>query len=128
MKIISNNYKKLSLFGNARKSKEKLKKYRPYSIIFGSAILISFVCSELAFAASASSAADAALNIEGAITTSTAPVIAAVKKYWTSFLMLPAAGSAFIGEGDLRQRAVRAAIGTTVAGMVMMGIIAFLGQ
>lgn len=125
---MQNKYKtqKLNYFNLSRsdegKLSQRLKKYLPYGMVFTAGILISLCCTEMVLAA------DAKLDIDGALTSSTGPFITALKKYWTTLLILPAAGTALFSEGDLRQRAIRAGIGTGIAGMMMMGIIAFLGQ
>ena len=71
--------------------------------------------------------ADATFDIDKGVKAATDPFIKGIKEHWGKGLLLTGGTTAVIGEGDLRQRAMRAGIGCTVGGAVILGIIAALG-
>ena len=78
------------------------------------------VCfSEIAFA-------EAKFDISAGIEGGTKPLIDAIKEHWGKGVLLSGGASAFIGEGDARQRAIRAIVGCLASGGVVMALIAML--
>lgn len=71
-------------------------------------------------------AALCAFNIDAGIKAGTDPIVKALKDYWSLGVLLGSGGMAIMGEGDLRQRATRAAIGAGAAGGTILGLIALL--
>lgn len=68
----------------------------------------------------------AKFDIDAGVTAATKPLIDGIEAHWGKGVLLTGAGSALIGEGDPRQRAIRAAIGCGAAGAVVLGLIALL--
>lgn len=65
-------------------------------------------------------------DINAGVTAATAPLIKAVDDHWGKAVLLTGCAGAIIGEGDARQRAVRAAITSAAAGGVILALLAML--
>jgi hypothetical protein len=63
------------------------------------------------------------LKVDEAITAATEPIMTALQAHWGKGVFLAAGVSALIGEGDLRQKAVRAFVGAIISGAVMLALI-----
>ena len=68
----------------------------------------------------------AKFDIDAGVNAATKPLIDGIEAHWGKGVLLTGAGSALIGEGDARQRAIRAGIGCGAAGAVVLGLIALL--
>jgi len=88
------------------------------AIYAGVATTTLMLCTEIASAAK--------FNIGAGVAVATKPLIDGIEAHWGKGVLLTGAGSALIGEGDARQRAIRAAIGCGAAGAVVLGLIALL--
>ena len=69
---------------------------------------------------------EAAFDIDAGVTAATRPLIAGVTAHWGKAVLLSGAALALMGEGDPKQRAVRAIIGCGGAGATVLGLIALL--
>lgn len=103
------------------KLKQKFKHYLSYCFGFVVTVALSLLCIDVVYAA------DTQYNIEAGITAGTKPAIEAVRAHWGKGVLLSSCGAAIWGEGDARQRAVRAAVGAGAAGMAVLGLLAMLG-
>jgi hypothetical protein len=65
-------------------------------------------------------------DIDAGIKAATDPLIKAVTDHWGKAVLLTGATGAIVGEGDARQRVVRAGITASAAGGVIMALIAML--
>lgn len=68
----------------------------------------------------------AGFDVDGAVKAATDPLIKGLTDHWGKGVMLTGVGSALIGEGDSRQRAIRAGIGCAAAGATVLGLLALL--
>ena len=68
----------------------------------------------------------AAFDVDAGVKAATDPLIKGLTDHWGKGVMLTGVGSALIGEGDSRQRAIRAGIGCAAAGATVLGLIALL--
>lgn len=81
------------------------------------AVASTILCSEVAMAG---------FDVDAGVDAATKPIIDGIKAHWGKGVLMTGAGSALIGEGDPRQRAVRAGIGAGSAGMIILGLVALL--
>lgn len=65
-------------------------------------------------------------DINAGVNAATRPLVEGVTTHWGKGVMLSGIVSSLVGEGDARQRAIRALIGSGVAGAVVLGLIALL--
>ena len=65
-------------------------------------------------------------DINAGVKAATDPLIKAVDDHWGKAVLLTGCAGAVIGEGDARQRAVRAAITSSAAGGVVLALLAML--
>ena len=65
-------------------------------------------------------------DINAGVKAATDPLIKAVDDHWGKAVLLTGCAGAVIGEGDARQRAVRAAITSAAAGGVVLALLAML--
>lgn len=65
-------------------------------------------------------------DINAGVKAATDPLIKAVDDHWGKAVVLTGCAAAVIGEGDARQRAVRAGIASTAAGGVVLALLAML--
>lgn len=70
--------------------------------------------------------AEAAFNVDAGVTAATKPLIDGITAHWGKAVLLSGVALALIGEGDPKQRAVRAIIGCGGAGATILGLIALL--
>lgn len=90
------------------------------TIFYGSlAISAGLLIPEIALATSK-------FDINAGIEGGTKPLIDAVKAHWGKGVLLSGGASAFVGEGDARQRAIRAGIGCLASGGVVLTLISML--
>lgn len=68
----------------------------------------------------------AAFDVDAGVKAATDPLIKGLTDHWGKGVMLTGVGSALIGEGDSRQRAIRAGIGCAAAGATVLGLLALL--
>lgn len=83
-----------------------------------SVLLILTILPEIALAAK--------FDINAGVQAATAPLIKAIDDHWGKAVLLTGCAGAIIGEGDARQRAVRAAFTSTAAGGVVLALLAML--
>lgn len=65
-------------------------------------------------------------DINAGVKAATDPLIKAVDEHWGKAVVLTGCAAAVIGEGDARQRAVRAGMASTAAGGVVLALLAML--
>ena len=65
-------------------------------------------------------------DINAGVKAATDPLIKAIDDHWGKAVLLTGCAGAMIGEGDARQRAVRAAITSVGAGGVVLALLAML--
>jgi steroid 5-alpha reductase family enzyme len=65
-------------------------------------------------------------DINAGIKAATDPLIKAIDDHWGKAVLITGCAAAVIGEGDARQRAVRAGISSTAAGGVVLALLAML--
>jgi hypothetical protein len=68
----------------------------------------------------------AKFDINAGVKAATDPLIKAIDDHWGKAVLLTGCAGAMIGEGDARQRAVRAAITSVAAGGVVLALLAML--
>ena len=68
----------------------------------------------------------AAFDVDAGVKAATDPLIKGLTDHWGKGVMLTGVGSALIGEGDSRQRAICAGIGCAAAGATVLGLLALL--
>ena len=76
-------------------------------------LVVTFICGDAL-----------AVDLDKAAKAATDPLIKAVNDHWGKVVALAGAASAAFGEGDLRTRAIRAAIGSGAASAAVLGIMA----
>ncbi len=86
--------------------------------ITASAFAISTLLPELALAAK--------FDINAGVKAATDPLIKAIDDHWGKAVLLTGCAGAVIGDGDARQRAVRAGITSAAAGGVVLALLAML--
>ena len=108
---------------NNKDSGLKNKKYNKQLIamlaIGASALFASMVFPEIAYAK---------FDINAGVTAATDPIIKAIKDHWGKAVVITGCAAAVIGEGDARQRAVRAGTASTAAGGVVLALLAMLTE
>lgn len=108
------------LLSKSMKIRQKKMEYKNFTkkIIYTSLLIASIACyAEIAYAK---------FDIDGGVDAATRPLIEGIKTHWGKGVMLTGASAALFGEGDGRQRAVRAGIAAGAAGAVILGMIALL--
>ena len=83
-----------------------------------SVLLILIILPEIALAAK--------FDINAGVKAATDPLIKAIDDHWGKAVLLTGCAGAIIGEGDARQRAVRAAFTSAAAGGVVLALLAML--
>lgn len=73
-----------------------------------------------------STLAAAKFDINAGVLGGTQPFVDGIKAHWGKAVLLSSAGMAILGEGDPRQRAIRAGIGAGASGMVVLGLLSML--
>jgi hypothetical protein len=94
------------------------KRIATYIAFASLAIVISSILPEIALAGK--------FDIDAGVKAATDPLIKAIDDHWGKAVVLTGCGGAVIGEGDARQRAVRAGIAATAAGGVVLALLAML--
>lgn len=89
-----------------------------YTFAVASALIAFTLLPESAFAAK--------FDIDAGVNAATAPLIKAIENHWGKAVLLTASVGAVIGEGDARQRAVRAGITAGASGGVVLALLAML--
>lgn len=69
----------------------------------------------------------ATFDIDKGVTAGTKPLLDGVQAHWGKGVLLSGTAAALVGEGDPRQRAIRAGLGCGAAGVVILGLIGMLG-
>lgn len=113
---------------NSQKSKPLTLKYNDKSklqnrlttyLAIGTTLLVaSSIFPEIALASK--------FDINAGVKAATDPLIKAMDDHWGKAVVLTGCAGAVIGEGDARQRAVRAGIASTAAGGVVLALLAML--
>ena len=85
--------------------------------ISASALFISMIFPQIAYAK---------FDINAGVKAATDPIIQAINDHWGKAVVITGCAAAVIGEGDARQRAVRAGIASTAAGCVVLALLAML--
>jgi hypothetical protein len=106
------------LEASSKISTNKQRRQCAYLVIGLSALAALSILPEIAFAAK--------FDIDAGVKASTDPLIKAVSDHWGKAVLLTGCAGAVIGEGDARQRAVRAAITSASAGGVVLALLAML--
>lgn len=83
-----------------------------------SVIIASTIFPEIALASK--------FDIDAGVKAATDPVIKAINDHWGKAVVITGTAAAVVGEGDARQRAVRAAFASTAAGGVVLALLAML--
>lgn len=83
-----------------------------------SVIIASTIFPEIALASK--------FDIDAGVKAATEPVIKAINDHWGKAVVITGTAAAVVGEGDARQRAVRAAFASTAAGGVVLALLAML--
>jgi hypothetical protein len=91
----------------------------------GALLIGAMVLPEIASAGAAAEAGNA--NLENLATGFFTPLIAVLNNHWGKAILLVSSGSAVIGEGDLRQRGIRALIGGGVSGAAITALVGVFG-
>lgn len=73
-----------------------------------------------------SEVAFAKFDLDAGVSAATKPLIDGLEAHWGKGILLSGGGATLIGEGDGRQKAVKAAIGCAAGGAVILGLIAML--
>ena len=68
----------------------------------------------------------AKFDIDAGVAAAANPIIAGIEAHWGKGVILTSASAALFGEGDGRQRAIRAGVAAGAAGGVVLGMIAML--
>lgn len=102
-----------------QKNEENMRfKHLTKGLIYASAITAGVMCfTEVAYAK---------FDIDAGVAAATDPLIKGIKDHWGKGVMLTGGGAALFGEGDGRQRAIRAAVAAGSAGAVILGMVALL--
>lgn len=99
-------------------STNKQRQIATYVAICASALLASTIFPEITLAAK--------FDINAGVMAATNPLIQAIGDHWGKAVLLTGCAGAVIGEGDARQRAVRAGITSAAAGGVVLALLAML--
>jgi hypothetical protein len=99
-------------------STSKKRKIAIYSATGVSVVAALMILPEIALAAK--------FDIDAGVTAGTAPFVKALSDHWGKAVLLSGGGAAIVGEGDGRQRAVRALIAAGSAGGAILGLLAML--
>ena len=83
------------------------------SVICGMAVFIPEICF-----------ATGRFDINAGIEAAAGPLIDAVENHWGKGVLVGGGATALVGEGDARQRAIRAGMGCVMAGAVVLGLLA----
>ena len=67
-------------------------------------------------------------NLDTGVKAALDPIVDALKAHWGKGVLISALASALLGEGDGRQRAMRAGFGAAAGGGVVLGLLAMLGN
>jgi hypothetical protein len=90
------------------------------TILVGASVLsATVIMPELAMAS-------AKFDINAGVTAAATPLVTALDAHWGKGVLLSGGAAALIGEGDSRQRAIRAAIGCAASGGVVLALLAML--
>ena len=68
----------------------------------------------------------AKFDIDAGVAAAANPIIKGIEDHWGKGVILTASSAALFGEGDGRQRAIRAGVAAAAAGGVVLGMIAML--
>lgn len=85
--------------------------------VFGVVVAMSCLLSESVLAD---------FDIDRSVTAMLDPLAAAIDEHWAKVVAISGIGAAVLGEGDMRQRAIRAASGTVISSFVVMALLAML--
>lgn len=88
--------------------------------IVGGVIVAGCALSNSAFAAAGG------LDIKSAVDAMMTPIISMVRDHWVKAIAISGIGSAILGEGDMRQRAIRAAGGVLIASGVVLAMLSMI--
>ena len=67
-------------------------------------------------------------NLDTGVKAALDPIVDALKAHWGKGVLISGLASALLGEGDGRQRAMRAGFGAAAGGGVVLGLLAMLGS
>jgi hypothetical protein len=68
----------------------------------------------------------AKFDIDAGVAAATNPIIKGIEDHWGKGVIMSGAAAALFGEGDGRQRAIRAGVAAGSAGAVVLGLMAML--
>jgi hypothetical protein len=97
-------------------SAKRLRPISSYLVIGASAFAVAALLPEIALASK--------FDIDAGITAATNPLIKGISDHWGKGVLLTGCGGAILGEGDARQRAVRAGMASAAAGGVVLALLA----
>ena len=100
------------------KTKNKQRQIATILAVTIPALLSAVILPEIAIAAK--------FDINAGVEAATTPLIKAITDHWGKAVVITGCAAAIIGEGDARQRAVRAGIASTAAGGVVLALLAML--
>ena len=103
---------------NLKQRANKQRRIEVYLALGLVSIIAMSILPEMAFAGK--------FDIDAGVKAATDPLINAVDDHWGKAVLLTGCAGAVIGEGDARQRAVRAAITSAAAGGVVLALLAML--
>ena len=87
---------------------------------------ISLACMAMAGGVLFAEVAWAKFDIDAGVAAAANPIIAGIETHWGKGVIMTSGAAALFGEGDGRQRAIRAGIAAASAGAVVLGMIAML--
>ena len=116
LKKLQINIPKVNTCSNTSMNKQR--QIAAYLAAAASVLVILTILPEIALASK--------FDINAGVKAATDPLIKAIDDHWGKAVLLTGCAGAVIGEGDARQRAVRAAITSAAAGGVVLALLAML--
>jgi hypothetical protein len=121
-----NNKQNLIEESNSMQNNNSKKQSRFIKTKFAKILFCGVVCVGAGLVLSEVTLATAKFDIDAGATGGATPLIDGIKAHWGKVVLLTAAASALFGEGDPKQRVVRAFCGSGASGAFMLGLIAML--
>jgi len=111
---LNNLIGKVKIMNKLKDNKERGKQVKQYVIVGASVALLSFACTESAFAA---------FDLGKGIKAATDPLVAIITDYYGVGVALGASVGAIAGQGDLRTKSINAGVGAAVSGAVIFALL-----
>lgn len=99
-------------------SSSNVKKFSSYAFYGLTAIGLGVLMSEVALAK---------FDIDAGVAAATSPVLKGLSDHWGKGILISGLATAMLGEGDLRQRSLKAGMGSGFGAIVVLGLFAMLG-